>query len=338
MAESVTNPCPVPEPSARAGSEVAYARPADNDRGFDRIGEALNSLLALRRGMLIADVMDPSEMPLTPSDPLVVAGVHRRWMIKTPSYLNQTAVNPRQITIIIRLAKGAGAGLQYQSYINGALAATHNITALALSEQYLSLTTTARLVDTVDYQEIRLEQTGWHGGAAATDYVRGVWVYVTDSWTSHDDLAGGWRNELIAVPTNAANPDGSAATWMVQAAQDLAVYEFERTVPTLYAGTGECALAGTTEFTKYGRVRAEVPLGVGTVRFWAYVTGYSSSSAFIVNGYTASQQTVKPGVMTKWVSLDYDVSPRGNPLLDWGGEDVYIWSVCAYCNDADYGG
>lgn len=336
MAESLTNPCPVPEPSARAGSEVAYARPASNDRGFDRIGEALNSLLALRRGLLVADVMDPSEMPLTPSDPLVVAGIHRRWMIKTPSYLGMTASDPRAVTIVIRLAKAAGAGLQYRATFGGS-SATYSMSSGALAEQYVVLTTSKRLDDTVDYQEILLEQIGWHGGAAATDYVRGVWIYMTEgAWTTVTDEL--WRNDLISVPTNAANPDGSAATWMVQAAQDLAVYEFERTVPTLYAGTGECALAGTTEFTKYGRVRAEVPLGVGTVRFWAYVTGYSSNSVFIVSGYTASQQTVKPGVMTKWVSLDYDVSPRGNPLLDWGGEDVYIWSVCAYCNDADYGG
>lgn len=338
MAETVITPCPVPDASHRAGSEIGYARPASNDRGFKRVGQALNALPVLRRGMLVADVMDPAEMPLTPSDPLVVAGVHRRWMIKTPSYLNMTAINPRQITVVIRLAKGAGAGLQYTLTVDGT-ASTHNMSSGALSEQYVTLTTTKRLSDTVDYQEILLEQTGWHGGTASTDYVRGVWVYVTDgSWTTHDDLAGGWRDELYAVPTDAAGVNGSCATWMWQAAQDLAVYLYERGVPTLYAGTGEADLAGMADLTKYSRVRAEFPRDVQTIRFWAYCTGYTSSSAFWVDNYTVSGQLSKPGVTTKWVSLDVDVSPGGVPLLDWGGEDITIWSVCAYCADAVYGG
>ncbi len=339
MAETIITPCPVPEPSHRPGSEIGYARPGSNDRGFKRVGQAINSLLALRRGMLVCDVMDPAEMPLTPSDPLVTAGVHRRWMVKTPSYLNQTAVDTRQITVVIRYAKGAGAGLQYTLSIDGgASTATFNAPSGAVSETYATITSSARLTDTKDYQEILLEQTGWHGGTASTDYVRGVFVFVTDGWTTMTDLNEGWRNELIPVQADLANADGSAATWLVQSAQDLLTYIYERSVPTMYTGTGECDLSGTSDFTKYGRVRLEPVDDVEDVRFWAYCTGYSSSSQFIVSGNTAAQASVKPGVTTKWVSIDFDVTPGGKPIVDWGGEDVTIWSVCVYCQDAVYGG
>lgn len=337
MAETIITPCPVPEPSHRPGSEIGYARPGSNDRGFKRVGQSVNSLLALRRGMLVCDVMDPSEMPLTPSDPLVVAGVHRRWMVKTPSYLNQTVADSRQITVVIRLAKGAGAGLQYTLDVDGTTT-THNMSSGALSEQYVTLTTTARLTDTKDYQEIILSQTGWHGGTASTDYVRGVFIFATDGWAAMTDLNEGWRNELIPVQADLANADGSAATWLVQSAQDLLAYIYERSVPTMYTGTGECDLAGTSDFEKYGRVRLEPVDDVEDVRFWAYCTGYSTSSAFIVSGNTASQAASKPGITTKWVSIDFDVTPGGKPIVDWGGEDITIWSVCVYCQDAVYGG
>jgi hypothetical protein len=342
MAEALVLPVPVPEPSHRAGSEIANSRPASNDRGFVRIAQAVNALVATRRGELIADVMDPAEMPLTPSDPLVIAGIHRRWMIKTPTYLDMVASAQVRVTLALRLAKAAGAGWQLTVYVNNVLRLTYNVAAGALTEQYVVASTTIPLDDTLDYQEIRIEQTAWHGGAAATDYVRGVFLYVTDGWTTHADQSDGWRDELYPVPhANAASSsdnDASCASWFWQAAQDLLTYLWKRSLPTLYAGTGEVDMTGSTEVEKVSRIRAEVPLGVTTIRVWAYVTGFSASSQFTVDGYTVSQASTKPGAATLWKYIDYNVQPRGAPLLDWGGEDIIIWSVCAYCNDATYGG
>lgn len=341
MAETLVLPVPVPEPSHRAGLEIATTRPASNDRGFLRLAQAANALMATRRGELIADVMDPAEMPLTPSDPLVIAGVHRRWMIKTPSYLNMTTAAQVRVTLVLRIAKAAGAGWQLTIYVNNVLSVTYNVSALALTEQYVTVSTTIALDDTLDYQEIRIEQAAWHGGAAATDYVRGVFLYVTDGWTTHADQNEGWRNELYPVPQSSSAAGGTniaCASWFWQAAQNLLTYLFKRSVPTLYAGTGEVDLAGVMDSTKISRIRAEVPLDVQTIRVWAYCTGFSASSQFEVSGYTASGNSSKITATTKWVYVDYDVSPRGVPLLDWGGVDCYIWSVCAYCNDAVYGG
>lgn len=337
MPETVTNPPALYEPAARPSSEIGWSRPGTADRGLSRLGGAINSMLGTHFGMLVHDVFNPADLALTPSDPLDVAGVHRRWMVKTPSYLDITSASNRQFTIQVRVAKAAGAGLSYRLYVNGVLNLNYNFSSGGLTEQWVTITTTVPFVDTVEYQEIRLERSGWHGGAAASDYCRAVRIF-PNVWASIADKSDGWRFLQTPVPVSAFGNNDSAASFMLQAMQRNLRWLYERRVPTLYASTGEHVNAGTT-LEDWTRVRLDYPAGVEQVRFWFYAYGPSPSASIQVNGYSASVGTgsVKTPDPAGWASVTCDVSPRGSPAFRLATRESAIYSVCAYCQDAVYG-
>lgn len=339
MTEVVTSPIPLSTREARPGSEVGWARAGTADRGLARLGGAVNSLLGIYQGQLICDMMDDAELPLTPSDQCVIDGVHRRWMIKTPSYLDISAKTNRRCTLQARVAKGAGAGLTYGLYVNNVLFGTYAFGAGGLTEQWVTLSSTLELDDTLDYQEIRVEQTGWHGGSALTDYCRGVRLY-PNAWAQVEDQADGWRGLRYPVPVSVFGNNDSAASWMLQSMLNNLAWLYERRVPTLYASTAyrnDSAVSTLTDFSKF---RADYPVGVTSLKFWAYGSGPLTTSGIAVNGYTTEDgdSFTKFDVAPSWKSLTYDVSPRGAPLLRLASRLCKIYSICAYCQDATYGG
>lgn len=339
MTEAVYSPIPLSEPSARPASEIGWARAVVADRGLKRLGDAVNSLIASRFGQLIMDVMDPADLPLTPSDPLGIAGIHRRWMVKTPSRLDLAAPQNKRCTLQVRIAKGTGAGLQYKIFVGGAAALTYSFASGGLAEQWVTLTTALELDDAVDYQEIMIEQTGWHGGSAATDYCRAVRL-MPNVWSSIRDQADGWRFLQVPVPVSVFGVNDAAATWLIQAMQRNLRYLYARRVPTLYASSGIYDASALSTLTEFSKLRVDCPEGVQQARFWFYAHGPAPAAIVAVNGYANSvgygdaKSPASPG----WVSVLCDVSPRGAPLFRLAARETITYSVCAYCEDAVYEG
>lgn len=338
MTEAVANPPVLFEPAARPATEIGWSRSGVSDRGLAEQGDAINAMLGGHFGMLIHDTMDPLDLALTPSDPCVAAGVHRRWMVKTPSYLEITGAASTQCTLQVRVAKGAGAGLEYDIYVGGVLQTTYTFGAGGLAEQWVTLDAALELDDTLDYQEIRIEQVGWHGGSASTDYVRAVRLY-PNVWASIEDQADGWRFLQVPVPVSVFGINDSAASWMLQSMQRNLRYLYERRVPTLYASSG-AVVENASVLTPWSRVRLDTPHGAAQVRFWFYCYRQSGTTAIGVEGYTTSTSgvTAEPPVSAGWVSVLADVSPRGAPAFRLVSRRMVCFSVCAYCEDAVYGG
>lgn len=338
MTEAVASPPALYEPSARPSTEIGWARAGTADRGLSKLGAAVNAMLGGYFGMLIHDVMDPSELPLTPSDPSAAAGVHRRWMIKTPSRLDISSTLNRRCTLQVRVAKGTGSGLQYRIYVNNILQLTYAFVSGGLTEQWVTISATLALDDTLDYQEIRIEQSSWHGGSAATDYCRAVRLY-PNIWASIQDQNEGWRFLQVPVPVSVFGNNDAAAAWMLQAMQRNLRWLYERRVPTLYASTG-VTVENASALTPWSRVRLDCPPGVRQVRFWFYCYRQSGTTAIGVDGYTTGTSgiTAEPPVSAGWVSVLADVSPRGAPAFALVSRRMVNFSVCAYCEDAVYGG
>lgn len=335
MPETTYSTIPLSEPSARPGAELGWSRAGVADRGIKRLGDAVNSLLGYYQGMLVHDVFNPGELALTPSDPLHTLSVHRRWQVKTASRLEMTATAQRTYRLDARVAKATGAGLQYQLYVGGSLVGTYSFASGGLSEQWMTLFT-FQMPDNVDYQEVRLQLSGWHGGAASTDYCRAVRIYPV-GWTSIADQAGGWRFLQTPVPVSAFGVDHAAASWLIQAMQTNLRWLYSRRVSTLYGSTGFVDLSGapTTEISK---MRADPPPGVLYVRFWCYGKGLDANSSWTINGYTteegATENKFGAGV-TSWRTILYSVAPRGTPPLRLSVRNAAIYSLCAYFEDAN---
>jgi hypothetical protein len=336
MPEAVADPLALFEPSARPSTEIGWQRGGTDDRGLVRLGSAVNALLGTHFGALINDTFDPSDLALTPSDPLVVSGVHRRWMVKTPDFLGLPNLN-RRCRLQVYVAKGAGAGLAYDIYVNGSLSSTYTFGAGGLAAQWVTLVSGLELDDTVNYQEVRIEQVGWHGGSASTDYARAVRL-TPNVWANIEDVADGWTDYRHPVPVSVFGNNDSAASWLIQAMQDNLVHLYSRRVPTLYASTGEHAEPASV-LTEWTKLRADFPAGVTSLRVWVYGTYVDGLSEFSVEGYGRGLGTSTAKINpTGWRSITYDVSPRGAPLLRLACRRTTISSVCIYCEDADYGG
>jgi hypothetical protein len=339
MPEAVANPPSLFAPSARPATEVGWQRAALDDRGLVRLGAAVNAMLGSHFGMLIHDNMSPAELPLTPSDPLDVAAVHRRWMVKTPSYLNISESRNRRCTLQVRVAKGAGAGLNYRVYVGGTLATTYTFGAGGLSEQWVTLSASLQLDDTVDYQEVRIERDGWHGGSASTDYCRAVRLY-PNVWPEIFDQNDGWRFLQVPVPVSVFGVNDSAASWLLQSIQTNLRWLYERRVSTLYGSTGLLDASAVTTIAPWTKLRLDPPRDVTQVRFWFYAWGPPVAATIQVDGYGIEFGigNVKSPDPPGWVSITCDVSPRGSPLFTLSTRETIIYSVCAYCQDASYGG
>lgn len=265
--------------------------------------------------------------------------MHRRWIIKTPSYLDITDKNNRRCTLQVRAAKGAGAGLSYDVYVGGVLQTTYAFGAGGLTRQWVTLTATLELDDTVDYQEIRIELATWHGGSASTDYASEVRLY-PNVWADIRDQQDGWRFLQVPVPVSVFGNNDAAAAWMLQAMQRNLRWLYERRVPTLYASSGLHDANAVTTLTAWTKARLDPPAGVSQVRWWFYAWGPPVAATIQVDGYGVSGGLgdVKSPNPAGWVSITCDVSPRGAPLFVLSTRETIIYSVCAYCQDATYGG
>jgi hypothetical protein len=335
MAETVTSYIQPPYNSPQPGEDIEWANSLGTN-GLEFMGVAINTMIAQKQPMLIHDIFRPEELALTPDDDVQKAAAYRTWIFKTPSYLSISTSGNRQMTLQVYLAKTVGAGMVYQIYLNGALIQTYNFTSGAFTVQWITISTTIAALDTVEFNTLRIIQTGWHGGSFLVNTCRAVRLY-PNNWTTISNQNTGWIDNptsdiVYPVPISAWGGNAPASTYLIQSMQDMLRYIYRRRISTFYNSTGKYDGTSNTSISPWSKVRVNPQQGVTQVyaRFFCVRTA--------VTGQVGVRSTIGDTVGSApaaigWVTLAVDVNPQYSELWSLMVREAIIYSASIYSID-----
>ena len=308
--------------------------------GLYPVGQATNYHLYHKVGTLVNDSFSVTEEALTDTDIYETGSLYRRWMVKTPRYLNLTA-NYSKFTVWFYFQK-ISTDIEYEIYVNSVLVGEITFTGtLSLGWHEGTVTSgTLKLDDTLESQEIKIRVLTWNGSNRVTYRVRDIAIYhVLDQTTF---ASGTLRGTLYPTPTDTIAKNNGASTFILRGIQQNLIKVWESRVGQIVTGCHYRLIADTStvDLETVTKFRLNVPKGVTQFNLKVLcLRGAGTTARLGIRGYTGDDietDYLKLPDPFAWYGKTYDVSPGGSPVITILANNLYIYAICAYYRDASY--
>jgi len=306
---------------------------SNGTNGIRAITEAANHLAYHKVGTLVNDSFDEDEVALTDDDQYYTAGVHRRWFVKTPRYLNlQGAYSKFTVWFYCAVASGT---IEYEVYVNNVLAGEISFTGVLSLGWHEATVYSGNLTldDSLTAQEIRLELITWNGSNTTTYRIRDVASYHILDQTVFD--VGEFRDNLIPSPTDIVAKNLSCNTFILRELQKLLINVWENRVGQIVTGCRYTLVpdVSTTDLQSVTKLRLNVPKGVTQARFrFLCLRGAGTTARLAISGYSGDNIETDHSKIPNpydWYVMNYNVTPAGSPVLLISANNIYIYCICA---------
>ena len=337
MANTVTNPPPLPPPTTLPGTEIrAVSLPSGG--GLAVLGESINSLWWSKQGQHVADC------GYVAADGVLgtVEARDRRYTIKTPHYAGHSGPHVK----VYLDAVYDSTTWQVKVHIGGTSSAALTIAASGLYNAGVY-----SIADTTDTTDVRIEYvSSGHAG----NYIQGIFVthYLVQATLDTGAFANGAAG-VVASDISQLGDEAPASTFILKQMTDMVQNIYERRTGMCYTSGLEYNLvtspptppptipSGGTR-SVFALATLFAPHGCAGWTAYIYVSGVSAGTRDLVwvdldNAETATVTGMAAAAWTTFniaAPTDGAIPPRRR--ISFAGRNFVLQSFCIFCQDASY--